>query len=87
MAATVHDHERGYRMRAFAGRTGMYVQRHGNWDRPLRVWLYRGAWRVICLPCMTSVGSGDELYVNGWPTQQAAFTAALEHCGTCTEVR
>ncbi len=84
LSATVHEHKRGHQMRAFPGRRGVFVQRHGDWSRPLHVWLYRGAWRVICWPCMTPLQSGNRLYDGGWPTQRAAFGAALEHCGSCT---
>lgn len=83
MTITTHDHSRGYPMRSFTGRPGVFVQRFGRWDRPLRVWRYRGAWRVICLPCMTPIQSGDDLYGGGWPTQAAAFDAAITHCRCC----
>lgn len=83
MTITVHGHERGYQVRAFVGRPGVWVQRHGEWCRPLHVWLYRGAWRVICWPCMASIDSGDSLYGGGWPAQVAALDAAAEHCRTC----
>lgn len=87
MATAVHEHKPGHQLRAFPGRPGVYVNRHGDWDRPLHVWLYRGAWRVICWPCMTPLQSGLGLYDGGWPTQQAAFAAAVAHCGGCsTEV-
>ncbi len=80
---TVHDHSRGYTVRAFAGRTGLWVQRHGTWCRPVNVWLYRGAWRAVCFPCMTSLRSGDDLYDRGWRTQGDAMDAAYRHCGDC----
>ncbi len=81
--ATRHNHDRGYPMRRFAGLPGVWVQRHRDWDRPLHVWLYRGAWRIICWPCMTSLRSADDMYADGWPTQQAAMDAAHAHCARC----
>ncbi len=81
-----HDHCRGYQMRAFAGRRGVWVQRHGDWDRPLHVWWYRDAWRVICFPCMTTLRTWDELFDGGYRSQGEAFDAALAHCRGCTEV-
>lgn len=83
MTAAVHTHKPAHPLRAFVGRPGVYVQCHGDWIRPLNVWLYRGAWRTICRPCMTPVQSGDELYDGGWPTQAAAFDAAVAHCSGC----
>lgn len=83
MTAAVHEHRRGHQMRAFVGRPGVFIQRHGDWRRPLHVWLYRGAWRVICWPCMTPLQSGSEVYDDGWGTQHAALTAAHEHCRGC----
>lgn len=82
--AAPHDHSRGYRMRAFVGKPGLWIQRHGDWDRPMHVWLYRGAWRILCFPCMTSIRSDDEVYDHGWPSQSVAFDAALAHCAGCT---
>jgi hypothetical protein len=86
VVARPHDHSRGYPMRAFPGKPGVFVQRHGDWDRPMHVWLYRDAWRILCWPCMTSIRSGDELYDHGWPSQSAAFDAALAHCRACSVV-
>lgn len=83
--AAPHDHERGHPMRRFAGRPGVYVQRHGDWDRPLHVWLYRGAWRILCFPCMVSIQSGDPMWDNGWPTQTEAFDVAYAHCAGCPQ--
>lgn len=82
-----HDHSRGYGMRAFAGRSGVWVQVHGEWCRPLNVWLYRGAWRIHCYRCMTPIRSDSELYDGGYPTQSEAFDVALAHCRDCPEVR
>lgn len=79
----IHDHTRGYPMRAFVGRPGVWVQRHGDWDRPLNVWLYRDAWRVLCFPCMTPIRSGSDLYDGGYRTQGEAFAAAVAHCREC----
>jgi hypothetical protein len=83
MTVAAHDHRRGYPLRRLPDRPGVYVQVHGDWDRPLHVWLYRGAWRAICRPCMDSIRSDDETYNYGWPTQAAAFDAAVRHCGDC----
>jgi len=80
---TVHDHKSAYPMRRFVGRRGVFVHCHGTWDRPLHAWLYRGTWRVICRPCMTPIQSDDAMYGYGWPTQAAAFDAAVAHCGAC----
>ncbi len=86
MTTTIHDHKPGYRPRAFVGVPGLWVQRHGDWCRPLHVWLYQGAWRAICFLCMTSLRAEDDLYDGGYRTQAAAFDAALAHCGQCPEV-
>lgn len=80
---TAHDHNGGYPMRAFPGRPGVWVQRHGDWCRPLSVWLYRGAWRVLCFSCMVSIRSDNDLYGRGWPSLGEAFDAAVAHCGGC----
>lgn len=79
----MHDHIRGYRLQAFVGETGAWVKRHGDWHRPIHVWLYRGAWRIICWPCMTALQSGDDLHDGGWRTQAAAMDAAYAHCWMC----
>lgn len=84
-SSLLHDHSRGYRLRAFVGETGTWVQRHGEWQRPMHVWLYRGAWRIICWPCMTSLRSDDALYDGGWRTLTAAFDVAWDHCRTCPD--
>lgn len=81
-----HNHKRGHPLRAFVDRPGVWVQRHGDWNRPLHVWLYRGAWRVICWPCATPLRSGDDLYDDGYRTQAAAFDAAVTHCAACEYV-
>lgn len=79
----MHDHRRGYPVRAFPNRHGVWVQVHGQWGRPLHVWLYRGAWRAVCWSCMTALRFGDDLYDGGWRTQAAAFGMALAHCRDC----
>lgn len=78
-----HVHKPTHPLRAFPGRRGVFVNRHGDWDRPLHVWLYRGAWRVICWPCSMPLRSGLDLYDGGWPSQGEAFNAAVAHCGEC----
>ncbi len=79
-----HDHKRGHQCRAIVGKPGVWVQRHGNWCRPMNVWLYRGAWRCICFPCMTAIKSDDEVWDFGWPTLGAAMDAARQHCRDCS---
>jgi hypothetical protein len=77
-------HNHGAPLRRFAGHTGVYLRAYGEWCRPLRVWLYRGAWRVVCRACHPAViNSGNLLYDGGWPTLKAAFAAAVEHCAAC----
>jgi hypothetical protein len=82
-----HVHSLARPLRRFAGRRGVWVHHH-DWCRPLVVWRYRGAWRVVCWACWpTAIRSDDPTYGGGgWPTQQAAFAAALAHCAECTEV-
>lgn len=70
-------------LRQIAGRRGWWVRVHGEWSRPLNVWRYRGAWRVICYPCMYPLASDDPTFDYGWPTMEAAFDAAHRHCATC----
>ncbi len=82
---TTHDHERGHRLRALVGVPGVWVQRHGDWQCPLHVWLYRGAWRALCFVCMTSLSTDDDLYGGGYRTQSAAFDAAHDHCRSCPD--
>jgi hypothetical protein len=82
-AKVTHDHRDGYPIRAFVGMPGIWVQRHGQWDRPLNVWLYRGAWRVLCFICMAPVSTKDALYGYGYRSQAEAFDAALAHCRDC----
>lgn len=78
-----HVHKDAHPMRRFAGRRGLWVLNHGDWDRPLHVWLYRGAYRVICRVCLTSIQSGDRLYDGGWPDRSSAMDAAAAHCRDC----
>lgn len=79
-----HDHTHGYPTRAFVGTPGIWVQRHGQWCRPLHVWLYRGAWRVVCFVCMTALHAGyGGLYGGGYQSLPAAMNAALAHCRKC----
>lgn len=83
ISTATHDHRRGYQLRAFPGKTGLWVQRYGEWVRPVTVWQYRGAWRAVCYACSISIRSGNALYDNGWPTQTAAMDAANRHCNEC----
>jgi hypothetical protein len=78
-----HNHKAGRPARVIVGRPGVWVWFHQEWCRPLHVWLYRGAWRVVCRRCMTGLASELELYGNGWPTIGDAFDAALAHCAAC----
>ncbi len=82
-----HDHSRGHQYRAIVGKPGIWVTRHGDLCRPLNVWLYRGAWRIICFPCMTAIKSDHELWDFGWPTQDDAMDAAQGHCRDCAKVK
>lgn len=84
---TTHVHKDSHPLRRFVFRPGVFVQSHGTWERPIRVWLYRGAWRATCMPCLTGISSDDPEYGYGWPTQQAAFAAAMAHCGGCTNTK
>jgi hypothetical protein len=72
-------------VRKFVGRPGYWVKMFGTWHRPLRVVLQRGAWQAICWVCDQPLRSGDELYGDGWPTQPAAYAAALQHCARGAE--
>jgi hypothetical protein len=78
-----HDHKNGRPVRGIAGRPGVWVWFHDEWCRPLRIWVYRGAWRVVCRRCMAGLSSDDERYDDGWPTWQAALDAAHAHCAAC----
>ena len=81
LAASTH----GHRIRRFANRTGWWVHYYSEWVRPLHVWLHRGAWRVICRACVEQVRSADDMWDDGWPTQETAIEAALAHCATCPD--
>jgi hypothetical protein len=84
MAETRYPHHHGAPVRRFPGRAGVYLRAYGEWVRPLRVWSYRGAWRVVCRACKPAlIGSGDVLHDDGWPTREAAFAAAADHCKAC----
>lgn len=85
-AQATHDHSRGYQLRAFVGLPGVWVRVHGDWQRPIHVWLYRGAWRVLCWPCLTPLRTGDELHDGGYGSQSEAFDAAVAHCRGCSGV-
>lgn len=82
---TDHSHQRGYPMRRFVGQPGVWVQRLRDWNRPVHVWLHKGAYRVICWPCMTPLQSGDDMYDNGWPSREAAMDVAHAHCASCVQ--
>lgn len=68
-------------VRRFVGSPGVWIRVHGEWCRPLHVWLYRGAWRVACRLCWPNgaLWSGDDLWGGGWATQAEAFDAAHAH--------
>lgn len=84
MITTAHrHHEDVHPMRIVLGRPGVYVYNHGDWDRPMHVWLYRGAWRAVCRPCVMPITSDDTLTGYGWRTMVAAYDAAVAHCRNC----
>ena len=84
LATKPHDHKGAYQIRAFVGMPGLWVNRYGEWCRPVHVWLYRGAWRAACFPCARALPSDNPLFDYGYPTQAAAFDAAHDHCRACT---
>lgn len=68
-------------LHAFIGIPGVWVLRFGRWRRPLRVWMYLGAWRVLCHACGDILrGPGDFEGYRGFESQQEAFAAVEEHC-------
>lgn len=74
----------GGEVRVLPGRTGVWIGHHLlSWLRPLRplrVFWYLGAWRVVCRVCVTSVTDEGRA---GHLTQEAAYAVARTHCARC----